>query len=54
MIHIENLKMYGDAPPNFLRDPNVGTPTKKLKSWGLNSQHFKGRRACWSFKMGLG
>jgi len=28
----------------------------KRKSWGtlLNSQHFGGRRACWSSKMGLG
>ncbi len=32
MIHIKNLKIYGDAPQNFLKDPNVGPRMKQLKN----------------------
>jgi len=51
MIHIKNLKIYGDMPPNFLKDPNVGPEMKQQKnkkSWGTfpNLQHFKGRKVC--------
>jgi hypothetical protein len=48
-----------DAPLNSYKDPNVGPRTKqrkeKNKNWGTfpNSQHFQGRRAYWSFGMGV-
>ncbi len=31
-----------------------GEENKSRRSWGafFNSQHFEGRRVCWSFKMG--
>jgi hypothetical protein len=33
-----------------------GENNEKLRSWGMisGSQHFGGRGACWSFRMGLG
>ncbi len=48
-----------DAPPNSSRDPKVGPRVKTLEeeeSWGMlfNLKDFRGRRACWSFEMGLG
>jgi hypothetical protein len=48
-----------DAPPNYSRDPNVGPKMKQWKKKKVGStfpisQHFRGRRACWSFGMGLG
>jgi len=32
MIHIKKFKIYGDTPPNFLRDPNVGPIMKQQKN----------------------
>ncbi len=47
-----------NMPPNYLRNPNVGPRVKqrKKKNQGMlfNSLHFKGKRACLSFGMGLG
>jgi hypothetical protein len=45
-----------DAPPNSLMDSIVnpnGENNERIMSWGmfLGLQHFKGRRACWSFGM---
>jgi hypothetical protein len=44
--------------PNSSKDPKVGPrmKTKKEESWGMfpNSQHFRGRKVCWSSEMGLG
>jgi hypothetical protein len=52
------LDLKIDVPPNSLRNPNVvpkmkqASMGKKRKSWGmlLNSSHFEGRKACWSFE----
>jgi hypothetical protein len=59
--HLErknSLANMGDAPPNSLIDstssPKVKN-NKRIRSWGtfLNLQHFGGRRACWSSRMGI-
>jgi hypothetical protein len=47
----------GDAPPNSLGRFNYeskGENNRRIKSWGTlpGSQHFGGRGACWSSRMG--
>jgi hypothetical protein len=39
---------------NSIANPKMKT-TKRKKNWGalLDSQHFGGRGACWSFRMGI-
>jgi hypothetical protein len=32
IIHIKKIKVYGDTPPNFLKDPNVGPIIKQQKN----------------------
>jgi hypothetical protein len=52
------LATFIDTPPNSSIDsttsPKVKT-TKGIRSWGMlpNSYHFGGRKACWSFEMGI-
>jgi hypothetical protein len=45
-------------PPISLKNRNVSFRVKQWEinnqSTFLNSQHFEGRRACWSSRMGLG
>jgi hypothetical protein len=43
----------------FFEKPKDGYQNKTIeeeKSWGtfFNSQHFEGRKVCWSSRMGLG
>jgi hypothetical protein len=44
------------CPPNSSKDWVPERNNRKKKSWSTfpNSQHFMGRRACWSSGMGLG
>jgi len=50
----------GDTPPSSLMDSttNPKIKTTKGKRVGVcslaRSQHFKGKRACWNYGMGLG
>jgi hypothetical protein len=59
IISSNHVWAKGDAPPNSLRDLNVGPWNEimeKKDNWVtfLNSQHFVGRKVCRSFGMGLG
>jgi hypothetical protein len=54
-----NYTIILDTLPSFLIDSNVSLKCKQQKSNELGdtfpgSQHFRGRGACWSFRMGLG
>jgi hypothetical protein len=47
-----------DTPPKSLMESTVnlkGENNGRIKSWGVlpNSQHYGGRRACWSFGVGI-
>ncbi len=51
--------MQGWRTPKFLDGFNYkskGENNERKRNWGVlsNSQHFGGKGACWSFKMGLG
>jgi hypothetical protein len=47
-----------DTPPSSLMDSTVSLKVKTMKGKELGHTpwlaHFEGRRACWSFRMGLG
>jgi len=48
---------FCDAPPNSLMDSTMSPKcenNRRIKNWGVlpNLQHFGGRGACWSSKMG--
>jgi hypothetical protein len=56
-IIVKSMRCMNDTPPNSSKDPKVGPWRKqRKKNWSMlyNSQHFEGRRACWSSRMGLG
>jgi hypothetical protein len=52
-----SLCKLNDAPPNSLRYLNVGPKVKQRKNKKIEAHSlapiFKGRRPCWSSRMGL-
>jgi len=56
---IENCDNAYVTHPKLLDGLNYeskGENSERKRSWGVlpDSQHFEGKRACWSFRMGLG